>query len=381
MSSIAFVMPVFNEEGGIQNFVDEIMGFATEVELEVIVVDDASTDGTSQVLSKLKAAYPNFHWESNSRNLGHGLSTLKALRLGLATEAAVIVATDGDGNIRAEDLVELANIASAQKALAEGSRHNRQDPLFRKFASLATRALVWIRTGIQPADANTPHRAYPRDVLERLLREIPADSLTPNLHFSSAARSTNLTIVEHPVLSVTRQGSTVTGTTWKQRTSFLPSKKFIVFCWRAARQWLGSKGPRTEVQSQAHSANRFFFGRGSVGRYAAIGVSGATLDFLVFWLLYFVGIHPVVATVISTPVGIINNFVLNSALNFRTHLTSARGFRFLTVGVSGLALSAGLLQLLVTWGIEPTLAKAITIPIVVSGQFMANRSWTFRGVR
>lgn len=87
---------------------------------------------------------------------------------------------------------------------------------------------------------------------------------------------------------------------------------------------------------------------------------------------------PVLATTISTLAGITNNYTWNSLLNFRLKLSGKRGAKFLTVGLVGLATSAGLLQLLIVLGLDPITAKWVSIPVVVGGQFLANKLWTFR---
>ena len=89
------------------------------------------------------------------------------------------------------------------------------------------------------------------------------------------------------------------------------------------------------------------FGEASVGRYAVIGLSGVLLDTLLFVLLTGAGVDPLAATVMSTVAGIVNNYVLNARLNFRTPLNLVHLRRFSTVGLLGLAVAAGSLQLLV----------------------------------
>ena len=119
-------------------------------------------------------------------------------------------------------------------------------------------------------------------------------------------------------------------------------------------------------------------GRGSVGRYGVIGVTGVAIDFIIFAFLVSAGMLTVMATTISTLAGITNNYTWNSLLNFRLKLSGTRGAKFLTVGLIGLATSAGLLHLLITLGFDPITAKWLSIPVVVGGQFLANKFWTFR---
>jgi len=135
---------------------------------------------------------------------------------------------------------------------------------------------------------------------------------------------------------------------------------------------------RKETETLKGRLARLAFGRGSLGRYALIGISGVLLDVLVFTILVEASLAPVAATVVGTLVGILNNYTWNSLVNFRLKLSSRRGTKFLAVGVTGLLTSAGLLHILMLWGAAPVEAKWMSIPLVVSGQFIANKFWTFR---
>jgi putative flippase GtrA len=118
-------------------------------------------------------------------------------------------------------------------------------------------------------------------------------------------------------------------------------------------------------------------GRGTLGRYALIGISGITLDFVLFVVLTRVGVDPVPATVVSTLAGIVNNYVLNATLNFGTGVSLTSGWRFIAVGLLGLLIATVSLDLLIRVGLDPLLAKAISVPCVVAGQFLANKHWSF----
>lgn len=123
---------------------------------------------------------------------------------------------------------------------------------------------------------------------------------------------------------------------------------------------------------------RIVSGTGSVGRYAVIGMSGVTIDFVIFLVLFRMGVPPLIATSLSTGAGISNNYVWNSWLNFNVKVAGHRALKFLTVGLVGLTTSAGILQFLISLGTDPVTAKVLSVPFVVSGQFLANRYWTFQ---
>lgn len=114
--------------------------------------------------------------------------------------------------------------------------------------------------------------------------------------------------------------------------------------------------------------------------YGIIGASGAALDLLVFWLLTtYLGWHPVPATAVSVSLGIGNNFVWNAFINFKTRdRLLLRFLSFFAIGLIGVLLSMLLIFLLHdVVSLDPLLAKLISIPVVVVGQFLANRSITF----
>jgi putative flippase GtrA len=125
---------------------------------------------------------------------------------------------------------------------------------------------------------------------------------------------------------------------------------------------------------------RRLLGQASVGRYAIIGVSGILLDTLVFVGLTHAGLPPVLATIISTCCGILNNYLLNAHFNFGFAPNAVHLRRFFTVGLLGLGISAASLQLLITLGMEALPAKLVSLPVVITAQFLANKYWTFRPV-
>lgn len=120
---------------------------------------------------------------------------------------------------------------------------------------------------------------------------------------------------------------------------------------------------------------------GSLLRYAVIGVSGVCLDYLVFLLLFNAfGLHPQIANMISTTVGIINNFGLNALLNFRKRdRIVVRFLRFYAVGLTGIALTVLLLKVFTeVLGIDANIVKGLSLPLVLLLQYSINRRWSFR---
>ncbi|WP_330344645.1 GtrA family protein [Streptomyces longwoodensis] len=114
--------------------------------------------------------------------------------------------------------------------------------------------------------------------------------------------------------------------------------------------------------------------------YALVGGSGVLLDLAAFLLLYDVaGWHAQLANVLSTSIGITNNFVLNALFTFRRRdRLLVRYLRFYAVGLTGIALTFVLLAVFSRGlGIDPNLVKAGSLPVVLLVQFALNRKWSF----
>lgn len=243
--TVAIVMPVWNEAEGIGEFLRELNDALHGYAVEFVVVDDRSTDNTLQILHDLAASGFPVTVVQNDVNRGHGPSTMRALSAGLASGADVVVAIDGDGQFLGEDVREVVEaLPPGSVGIVEGVRTSRDDPYFRKVVSLTTRLLVRLRCGKSPKDANTPLRAYSCETLRVILKVIPAGASTPNLFISTYARRNGIPVKEQAVRSIPRRGASETGSTWGKQRAFMPSKRFVKFCWGAAREWVTTPLPR-----------------------------------------------------------------------------------------------------------------------------------------
>jgi glycosyltransferase involved in cell wall biosynthesis len=237
--NVSICMPAFNEANAIERFLDDIFDRFSDTNLVgVVVVNDCSSDNTAKVLNRIAEMNSTLSVIHNAKNLGHGPSTLVGLQTALSQDADYILSCDGDGHISGQDLRHLLTMLIHGKFdLVEGVRHRPKDKWFRKIVSSATRFLVWQASGIAPQDANTPFRAYKNHSLSKLMDNIPMDSMVPNLLISQKSRRAGLKIHQEVVYQITREGAIESGSTWNQRFSFLPSRRFIAFCLKAVKQW------------------------------------------------------------------------------------------------------------------------------------------------
>ncbi|TNF59934.1 MAG: glycosyltransferase family 2 protein [Deltaproteobacteria bacterium] len=78
---LSVVVPCFNEEGNIGRVVTQAaeVGRQLAFELEIVVVDDGSTDDTARVLAALRGAVPELKIVTHPRNRGYGAAVRSGL--------------------------------------------------------------------------------------------------------------------------------------------------------------------------------------------------------------------------------------------------------------------------------------------------------------
>ena len=229
--TIVLAMPCYNEADGITEFLDDIIQ-NLEADLDfIVVVNDCSTDGTLETIRSYSELAPKVKYFTNQKNLGHGPTFVIAIKHALSFNPDIIITVDGDGQFNSREIKEkLIIFKNLNGDVLEGVRTHRTDPFFRKIVTNLLRMLVWARVQILPLDSNTPLRIYKAPVLKSLLQQITEHSLIPNLRISALTRRDKLNYIQQSVRSLPRRGLSASGSTWKAKREWIPSKRFLLFC-------------------------------------------------------------------------------------------------------------------------------------------------------
>src|ERR1035438_150899 len=75
---ISVAMPVYNEQGTLPAIVEAV--FASPFEIELLCVDDGSSDRSREILAQLQSTYPGMRVLLQPRNLGKGAALHRAIR-------------------------------------------------------------------------------------------------------------------------------------------------------------------------------------------------------------------------------------------------------------------------------------------------------------
>lgn len=235
---LTIVMPVFNESEGIREFVSEIRREFNSIQPTILIVDDCSTDDTWKVLQEIKLQTIDLIIHRNESNLGHGRTSVEAMKYGILNHSDYILTVDGDGQFIGKEMLDFfQEFRNSSANYGEGRRVSRQDPWFRKVISLVTRLLVLVKTGKTIADANTPCRIYERSTLQRFLSKIDNNSMVPNIAISIVSRNEGQQVFLFRLTNIPRRGGSEQGSTWGAKKTRLPNKKLVNFCLKAIKEF------------------------------------------------------------------------------------------------------------------------------------------------
>jgi len=115
------------------------------------------------------------------------------------------------------------------------------------------------------------------------------------------------------------------------------------------------------------------------GVYCVVGACAFAADYSLFLALLYSNTNLYIANVLGICAGITVSFTLNRKYNFRkADAPAARAAKFVTVALMGMAVSTLSIMLLVLYGVDERVAKAMSMVVVFGFQFLANALWTFR---
>ena len=169
--SIAVVMPAHNEARIISDVLSRIPAEIDGISVVPIVVDDGSTDGTSDVARRSGAIVIR-----HLTNLGVGAATITGLLAAQQLNAKVIVTMDSDGQHNPEEIPSLVRcLWDGPFDVVIGSRIIAPEgmPLSRVGANLLLNAITFIVYGKVVSDSQSGFKAISSDALLRIKLNSP----------------------------------------------------------------------------------------------------------------------------------------------------------------------------------------------------------------
>ncbi len=221
------IIPTYNERENIGSIVGRVRASAPDV--EVLIVDDGSPDGTGELADALAATDANVHVLHRAGKDGLGAAYRAGMTWALDAGYAAIVEMDADGSHQPEQLPRLlaalrggSGEIAGDDAIAAGDDAAGADvvlgsrwvegggvvnwPARRRFISRGGSAYSRIALGLPVKDVTGGYRAFTADALRALQYErTDSQGYCFQIDMTRRAYDAGLSIVEVPITFVERE--------------------------------------------------------------------------------------------------------------------------------------------------------------------------------
>jgi len=196
------IIPTYNEKENIRSIVELVLSQAPNV--EVLVVDDSSPDGTAGIVDEMGKANPRVHLMTRPGKRGLGTAYIAGFQWGLERGYAYLIEMDADFS---HDPREIPNMLKAiqQSDLVLGSRYANgirvvNWPLRRLVLSKGASYYVRVITGLPVADPTGGFKCFRRRVLEAIaLDEVRSNGYAFQIEMTYKAWMQGFRVCEIPI--------------------------------------------------------------------------------------------------------------------------------------------------------------------------------------
>lgn len=195
---LSVVVPVYNEAGNLLPLLATTLDVLSSHAggLELIIVDDGSTDATPADIATALARWPQCRSLRHDHNLGQAAALLDGLR---AAQGEILLTMDGDGQNDPRDFpLLLAPVENNQLDLACGWRVDRHDSWLRRAISRLGNAVRRGLLGDHLHDGGCQLRAFRREIVAALFPVDLLQSFLPAIAVASGFRVGEFPVRHHP---------------------------------------------------------------------------------------------------------------------------------------------------------------------------------------
>lgn len=204
------VLPTYNEAENLPGIVPGIL--AADGRIDVLVVDDASPDGTGELADGIAEREPRVSVLHRAGKQGLGSAYLAGFHWGLERGYGHLLEMDADFSHDPEYLSALIDAASEEADLAIGSRYVRgvnviNWPMSRLLLSWFANKYARRITGLPLSDSTSGFKCFRREVLEAIeLDRVKCTGYAFQIEMDFRAWKRGFRLVEIPIVFTDRSG-------------------------------------------------------------------------------------------------------------------------------------------------------------------------------
>ncbi|GAN34982.1 MAG: glycosyltransferase [Candidatus Brocadia sinica] len=165
----SIIIPVYNEREGILQVIESLQSLKKRYgnRWEIIMVDDGSTDGTSEIIRNTQDIILIRH----PFNRGYGAAIKTGIR---HAKYSTFIISDADGTYPVQDIPKLlAQLSKSEMVVGARGNNDSNIPLARRPAKWVLNKLANYLTGTKIPDLNSGFRAMKKDVVMKFIHLLP----------------------------------------------------------------------------------------------------------------------------------------------------------------------------------------------------------------
>jgi dolichol-phosphate mannosyltransferase len=169
---VVVMIPTYDEKENIQELIQEILKLSLPYDLQVLVTDDNSPDGTGKVVEEMAQNNPRVHALIRKKRRGRGAGGIDGFKASLALNPDFVIEMDGDFSHQPQFIPALLK-GTEQFDLVLGSRFVKggKDPnrnFIRKLITFLVRLFIKRQFHLPVKDVSSGFRCFKREVLEKI---------------------------------------------------------------------------------------------------------------------------------------------------------------------------------------------------------------------
>jgi glycosyltransferase involved in cell wall biosynthesis len=198
--AISIIVPIFNERERVIDTVRRIL--AVPLDMEVLLVDDASSDGTSELLDQFAITEPRVTVIRHPYNKGNGASVKSGMR---KARADIIMIVDADGQHPPEDIPKFFELMQQYDLVVGLRAEGTQATPFRNFGNWVFNTFASYVAGCKIPDLTCGMRAMRREVALEFIDLFPNGFSLPSTSTLAVIKA-GYSIAWIPIKSPKREG-------------------------------------------------------------------------------------------------------------------------------------------------------------------------------
>ncbi len=361
---IIIIIPTYNERENIGLLINSLQKVFKKVpyNMNILIVDDNSPDGTAEIVKAESEKYSNIHLITGKKQ-GLGAAYIRGMEY--ATDklnADIVMEMDADFSHKPEDIPRMVSALNKGADFVIGSRYINGGKIPDNWGVIRRMISKWgnifaryIAGLYKIRDCTAGFRAIRASVMKKMnIGNLGVQGYAFQMALLHQAIANGAVVKEIPVEFVDRiRGETKLGVS--------DIIEFIINAW-----WIRLENSKTFI------------------KFAIVGASGVFVNLGAFTILINSGLNKFIASPISIELSIISNFLLNNYWTFayrsnedKLHL---KGLKFNVVSLIALCISYSTFVLLslIFPDVMPQIHQAIGIIPATIVNYLLNSYWTFK---